>query len=149
MMAGGADMPATTWVVHRSRVPDVLAALMLAGSGAACLTGDDWLWWAGAMMSLAGTILLTVAVRRPAQTLRLIVGKRMRLERAGQGADAPQLIADGLLDGASVVTPWLLALHIRGVDGASADLVLTPGSAPPEDLRRLRVRLLTDESLRV
>ncbi|MBU3694646.1 MAG: hypothetical protein FGM40_07450 [Rhodocyclaceae bacterium] len=141
-------MPTTHWTVRRSRVPDVLAALMLAGSGAACLTGAGWLWWVGVLMALTGAVLLAVAVRRPPETLRLTLGDRVRLERAGQAAGTPQLLADGLLDGGSVVTPWLLALRIRSVDGTGADLVLTPGSAPADDLRRLRVRLLTDESLR-
>jgi hypothetical protein len=148
----------TTWTLRRSRAPDLLAATMVSASGGAAMASDGWLWWAGVAALAAGLIALLFSARRHMQMVRLAIGERVRLEPLNPGSpkalseaslarahDAP---VDGRLDGGSVVTPWLVALRIRGDDGRRADLVLTAGSAPPDELRRLRVRLMTDESLR-
>lgn len=147
-----------TWILRRSRVPDRLAATMVAASGAAGMAGEGWLWWAGIAALVAGSAALLVGARRPDEILRLTLGDRVRLERLPPGypgtpghavtATDSRPGIEGLLDGGSVVTSWLIALRIRSADGRRADLVLTAGCATPEDLRRLRVRLLTDESLR-
>jgi len=122
------------------------------------MASDGWLWWAGVAALAAGLIALLFSARRHMQMVRLAIGERVRLEPLNPGSpealseasrarahDAP---VDGRRDGGSVATPWLVALRIRGDDGRRADLVLTAGSALPDELRRLRVRLLTDESLR-
>jgi hypothetical protein len=150
--------PTTSWSLQRSRVPDLLAAAMVAASGSAAMASDGWLWWAGAAALAAGLMAMVVSARRRVETVCLTLGERVRLERVAQGqpgsptrgpdAGGDCLISEGLLDGGSVVTPWLLALRIRSEDGHCADLVLTPGCAPADAMRRLRVRLLTDESLR-
>ncbi len=133
------------WTVHRSRGPELLAGAMVAASGAAGMAvGEGWLWWAGAACIGLGALGLLLAARRSRELLHIRLDERIRLESADGG-----LVAEGLLDGASVVTPWLMALRIRGDDGRrAADLVLDAGSAPADELRRLRVRLLTDEAIR-
>lgn len=133
------------WTVRRSRGPDLLAAAMVAASGAAGMaTTEGWWWWAGAVCIGLGALGLLLAAGRSREILHIGLGQRIRLESADGG-----LMAEGLLDGASVVTPWLMALRIRSDDGRrAADLVLDAGSAPANELRRLRVRLLTDEAIR-
>jgi len=134
-----------TWTVSRSRLPALFGGLFVGACGAASLAaGQGWLWWAGAACVPLGGACLLRAARRPAETLRISIGERVRLEDAAGG-----VIAEGLLDGGSVVTPWLLALRVRGDGGwRSTDVVLDAGAAPADELRRLRVRLLTDASLR-
>lgn len=133
------------WIVRRSRLPDLLAAAMLLASGAAGMAvGVGALWWMGMACSGCGLALLIRACKRPSQRVRLRVGDAFRLESL-----TGKLLAEGRLDGGSVVTPWLMALRIRSDRGQRlADLVLDPWSASPDDLRRLRVRLLGDETLR-
>jgi len=136
-----------TWILRRSRLPGLLAAALTAASGVGGMAGDGWLWWAGASAGVAGLGMLSEVLLRPAELLRLTLGDPVRLERVGQGTAASRLLAEGRISGASVVTPWLLALRIEGRH-SHADLVLTAGSAAPEDLRRLRARLLGGASPR-
>lgn len=139
-MSGG-----DTWLLRRSRLPALAASLLVAASGTAGLASSagGWLWYSIACVCL-GACGLGRALLASAETLRLELGDPVRLESA-----RGDLVAEGRLDGDSVVSPWLIALRIRG-KGAQrpADLILDPWSAPAEELRRLRVRLLGDETLR-
>ena len=139
-MSGG-----DTWLLRRSRLPALAASLLVAASGIAGLASSagGWLWYSIACVCL-GACGLGRALLASAETLRLELGDPVRLESA-----RGDLVAEGRLDGDSVVSPWLIALRIRG-KGAQrpADLILDPWSTPAEELRRLRVRLLGDETLR-
>lgn len=134
-----------TWTVRRSRLPALIGAVFLAACGLSSLAAvQGWLWWCGLTGVLLGAGWLAYGLRRSAETLRIVIGERVRLEDA-----AGTLMIEGLLDGGSLVTPALLALRVRAEGGRRrTDVVLDAGSAPPEELRRLRVRLLTDASLR-
>jgi len=133
------------WSVRRSRLPGLIAAWLLTTTGVyGLVAGDGWLWWGSAVGAIIGTLGFVATLHRDTETLRLHLGEQVRLQ-SGDGS----LTAEGRLDGDSVVSPWLIALRIRG-KGAQrpADLILDPWSAPAEELRRLRVRLLGDETLR-
>jgi len=138
-------MSNSTWTVRRSRLPTWVGVAFLFACGANGLTAVEALpWWGAAACATIGAGTLVGAVLQPAETLCLQIGERVRVESVASG-----LIAEGLIDGSSVVMPGLLMLRLRGEDGRQcADLVLDAGSAPAEELRRLRVRLLTDPSLR-
>jgi len=140
-------MLAATWTLRRSPAPDLLAALMVAASGGSAMGSEGWLWWAGLTALVVGFARVVATVRRRPETLRLTLAGRVRLERTGPDS-AAAVLAEGLLEGDSVVTGWLIALRIRRADGRHARLVLTAGSAPADELRRLRVRLLGDARLR-
>lgn len=135
------------WILRRSRLPGLVAAALTAATGIGGMAGDGWLWWAGTVALVAGLGVLTETLLHPVELLRLTLGDPVRLESLGHGTAATRLLAEGRIGGASVVTPWLLALRIEGRHG-HADLVLSAGSAAPEDLRRLRGALLGDASLR-
>jgi len=134
-----------TWTVRCSRLPALFGGLFVGACGAASLAaGQGWLWWAGAACVPLGGACLLRAARRPAETLRISIGERVRLEDAAGG-----VIAEG--DPASVRNNphVIVALRVRGDGGwRSTDVVLDAGAAPADELRRLRVRLLTDASLR-
>ncbi len=134
-----------TWTVRRSRLPALLGSAFLVACGAAGLTADEgWLCWSGAVCVVLGAGDLLRVAQRPAETLRIAIGERVRLEYAAGG-----VIAEGLLDGGSVVIPGLIALRVRAEAGRrAANVVLDVASAPADELRRLRVRLLNDAALR-
>lgn len=134
-----------TWMVSRSRLPELLGSGFLVAIGSASAVVDQgWLWWCGLTGVLLGAAWLVHALRRAAEPLRIVCQGRIRVETADGRA-----IAEGLVGDSSAVTSWLVVLRVYGDDGRrQTSVVLDAWSAPADDLRRLRVRLLTDESIR-
>lgn len=149
MAEAGRAAFAATWTVRRSRLPDVIAAACATASGmAAMASGTDTAWsglfWAGAAVAGLGGAAGVRALWRHAEILRLTVSDTVRLETLDG-----QLLADGPLNGGSVVTPWLVALRWGGSGRRRpVCLVLDALSGTADARRRLRACLLADPDLR-
>lgn len=134
-----------TWELRGSRLPAMVCSLFLIACGAAVLTvGEGLPRWIAMASAAIGSGLLVHTLHRPCTRLRLTIGERVRLESA-----TGEVVGEGLVDGASLVIPGLIALRLRHESGRRCtDLLLDTSAAPADDLRRLRVRLLNDTGLR-
>lgn len=95
-------------------------------------------WW-GSLL-LAATVLLHLWQILQKQWFR--PGERELRYRGGDWSLRDENGEEPLHPaGEWLVTSWLIVLRFKRADGSRLDLVLPPDSAPPDELRRLRVLL--------